>query len=94
MEQSAVAGYASPNLPYTSIGLLGDNQIISIADTGLDINSCYFYDSQGSVAPSDINSPVSNPIYRKVVQYSYCTWGACDTGDYSAGHGTHVAGTG
>ena len=77
--------------PYTSIGLQGDGQVVSVADTGLDIYSCYFYDPQGHVPFSDIKSPVIDTKYRKVVMYAYGS--SSDTSDEAGGHGTHVSGT-
>ncbi len=88
--QTAKVGYDASVEPFTAAGLLGDNQIISIADTGVDVYSCYFYDAQGRVPPSSITSPTSDMKYRKVVQYLYN--GCGDNTDTTGGHGTHVAG--
>lgn len=70
--------------------MLGDDQIIGIADTGIDYLSCYFYDPHGHVTPTDISSPSYDLRYRKVVQYNYN--GCGDTSDAEEGHGTHVSG--
>lgn len=40
-------GYTKQSNPLSAIGLLGDGEIISVADSGLDVYSCYFYDSSG-----------------------------------------------
>lgn len=70
---------------------MGDDQIIGIADTGIDSFSCYFYDPQGQVTPTtDISSPSYDLRYRKVIQYNYN--GCGDTTDAEEGHGTHVSG--
>lgn len=70
---------------------MGDGQIVSIADTGCDVTSCYFYDSGGAVTPSDITSPVYDHTRRKVIQYTYMS-GTTNTWDDVGGHGTHVSG--
>ncbi len=97
VDQSAVGGASSQSTtPYSIQGLLGANQIVAIADTGVDVTSCYFSDPSGKVvAPSDISSPKTDTSVRKVVQYTYCMNKQCnsDTSDKSAGHGTHVSGT-
>lgn len=77
-------------MPYTEAGLKGDDEVIAIADTGLDVNSCYFYDPQGQVSPSKIGTTNVDSKYRKVVQYQYS--GCGDKNDAEGGHGTHVAG--
>lgn len=92
IQQVAKVGSQSLATPYTTAGLRGDGQIVSVADTGLDIYSCYFYDPQGHVAFSDIKSSVFDTKYRKVVMYSYIP-GSSDTSDEAGGHGTHVSGT-
>ncbi len=71
--------------------MLGDGQIVTIADTGVDVGSCYFYDSSGRVSPSSPNAPVINQKFRKIIGYIYNSCG--DPNDTSGGHGTHVAGT-
>jgi subtilisin family serine protease len=92
--QSNTGGASSVKVtPYTYAGLLGNGQIASVADTGVDISSCYFYDPNGSVQPSSTQSPITSSQYRKVIQYTYCSGGGCDTSDAASGHGTHVAGT-
>jgi subtilisin family serine protease len=90
IQQIAVVGSDYGSMPYTAQGLLGDNQVVGIADTGLDVNSCYFYDSQGRVQPKDISQPYYDNKYRKVIQYLYN--GCGDTSDEEGGHGTHVSG--
>jgi len=81
---------------YTSQSLVGDGQIVQVADTGVDANSCYFYDHSGAVSATDLNDGASASVVdtsrRKVVQYVYNGQNG-DTSDGPAGHGTHVAGT-
>lgn len=89
--QSASVSNKLANQPYTSAGLRGDGQIVTIADTGVDVNSCYFFDPAGRVPPSQPNAPVFNSRLRKVIGYIYNSCG--DQTDTSEGHGTHVSGT-
>jgi subtilisin family serine protease len=89
--QSATASNQLSNQPYTKAGILGDGQIVTIADTGLDVFSCYFYDPAGRVAPSKPNAPQFNQNLRKVIGYIYNSCG--DQTDTDGGHGTHVSGT-
>lgn len=63
-----------------------------MADTGVDVDSCYFHDDSGRVDPSDISSPVTDSSKRKVIQYTVIS-DQTDTTDAPGGHGTHVAGT-
>ncbi|KAM9973462.1 hypothetical protein ACTFIW_010554 [Dictyostelium discoideum] len=61
------------------IGIKGDGEIVGCADTGIDINHCFFYDT--------------NPIgstHRKIISYSS---GNGDQIDEIDGHGTHIVGT-
>lgn len=77
---------------FTVNGLNGSSGVVlGVSDTGIDENSCFFVDSvHGKVPRSNINSPTFDLKYRKVIQYvNYSS----SSGDYSNGHGTHVAGT-
>lgn len=56
---------------YAASGLLGDGQIVSFADTGVDETSCYFQDPNGQVAHSPLSQPVTNPSIRKVWKYLF-----------------------
>lgn len=64
--------------------ITGRDVIIGVADTGLDMNSCYFYDPNQD-APFD----VVNTQHRKVVYYDTFV----DNIDGGDGHGTHVCGS-
>jgi len=80
---------------YTSQSLLGKGQVVQVADTGVDVGSCYFFDASGRVPPSDMNSggaPNVDSSKRKVISYVYAG-SQGDSTDGPGGHGTHVAGT-
>lgn len=61
-----------------------------MADTGLDMNSCFFSDDTGNVAVTTQTAAAFDLTRRKVVQYVASTGG--DSTDLARGHGTHVAG--
>jgi len=64
---------------------------VAVADTGLDVSSCYFIDTKATVVKSPISTSKANLSLRKVIQYSYGN--NADSSDAVAGHGTHVCGT-
>ena len=64
IQQSATANSSISASPYTQRGLRGGAQVISIADTGVDVQNCYFSDVQGSVPPSDLSTPAYDNKYR------------------------------
>lgn len=61
---------------------------VQVADTGLDMSSCFFRDSRGNVATTTWSSASYDLTRRKVVQY--VVW--ADSTDVTRGHGTHVSG--
>ena len=65
-------------------GLTGEGQVITIMDSGLDVNHCFFS------SPNETYTDTVNLSNRKVVYYAVTPGG--DTLD-SSGHGTHVGGT-
>jgi len=92
IQQVANPGSAAANQPYSEAGLLGDGQIIGIADSGVDVYSCYFIDQKkGRVPTSTYDKATFDLSYRKVIQYAYIP-GCGDTTDTIGGHGTHVCG--
>ena len=88
--QSGVSGLNS----FHDKGITGENQIVGIADSGLNDYSCFFYDnslyySDARTTRTGISSSSVERYRRKVIQYvSYA-----DGTDVVGGHGTHVAGT-
>ena len=92
ISQCAAIGSSAVTNPYTSLGLLGTNQIGAIADTGLDVTSCYFSDPYSKVTFSTINNPIYNKSARKVIQYASVPLYS-DNFDVVNGHGTHTVGT-
>ena len=65
--------------------LTGKGIVIGIADTGLDANSCFFYDPDHSVPYDTISYH-----HRKIAYYGSHNGDRTDT---PSGHGTHVSGT-
>lgn len=83
--QGAVMGSSGRLLPFYDVGIMGQGQVVQISDTGVSINSCYFYDKRGEVR---MDRSKSVNARRKVVQYY-----AKSDGVDSQSHGTHCAGT-
>lgn len=67
---------------YRGMNLTGQDEIIGISDTGIDITSCYFYDPDNPMLYN-----ILNPSHRKISYYRTYI----DSTD-SFGHGTSVAG--
>ena len=71
----------SASFPVWDRGLHGENQIVTVMDSGLDYNSCWFRDP----------GKTPGPTHRKVIDYALfggSLYDGCDPG-----HGTHVCGT-
>ena len=75
---------------YSNAGLDGRGVVVGISDTGIDEFSCYFRDPKGRVPRSSPLHPITDHSFRKVIQYVNFSGSG---GDFSAGHGSHVAGT-
>ena len=74
---------ASRRNPFREAGIEGQNEIIGLADTGIDVDSCYFWDPSQPIAfNQDFNFD-----HRKIVNYR----AFADGSDAAHGHGTHVA---
>jgi subtilisin family serine protease len=89
--QSSTVGSTIGFSPYSDAGLNGQGQTVGVADTGLDMTSCYFFDPTGFVSFSENTAPKFDQSRRKVVQYLH--FSDSDTSDVVGGHGTHVCGT-
>lgn len=75
---------------FGDIGLNGLDQVVGVADSGVDDLSCFFIDDNGEHTPrSDKEDPQTYAGRRKIVQY---VDHADDRDDY-AGHGSHVCGS-
>eukprot|EP01041_Mallomonas_annulata_P002618 gene2618-5114_t len=88
--ESSTVGYALGSAPYSDKGLLGDNVIVSIADTGADDTSCYFRDPYRKVNKTLINYAKADYRLRKIIQYTFVS--GADALDDVGGHGTHICG--
>jgi hypothetical protein len=66
MQQSNQASSAASKSFYTAAGLTGAGQILAVADTGVDVQSCFFSDPSkgGAVAMSTVQAPVFDLSYR------------------------------
>jgi len=71
--------------PFRARGIDGTGETVTISDTGVDPDHCYFDDPNKS-EPTGFTFDSSA---RKIQQYVPFV----DTNDYQWGHGTHVAGT-
>jgi len=84
------SGWDSGETPLFDHGIYGQRQIIAVLDTGLDWDSCYFAEPDGSAPPVNTGSPQfglhsSNvdPNRRKVIAYDFLY--SCDQFPNAAG---------
>ncbi|KAL0491359.1 hypothetical protein AKO1_009876 [Acrasis kona] len=79
---------------FHDVGLDGTNQIVSFGDSGLDVNSCFFIDSDSNIPEVTPLGPPLSPEkilkHRKIAGYYRYTR---DDDDDLFGHGTHIAGS-
>lgn len=85
--------------------LRGDGEVVGISDTGVDVNSCFFYDPNFPNGPPykeyrrfDANTPITysepeDKRHRKIVQYVQFFGTDHTTDTHNHGHGTHTAGS-
>jgi hypothetical protein len=76
-------------------GLLGDGQIVAVADTGLEHAMCFFADPAHAVIPQSVAPPAPLALqldHRKILAYNAPHPAALATDD-SFRHGTHTAGS-
>jgi hypothetical protein len=72
------SGWFTNNTPLFDHGIYGQRQVIAILDTGLDWDSCYFAESDGSPPPVNTGSPQNglnssnvDTSRRKVIAYDF-----------------------
>lgn len=70
--------------PWFDAGIMGKGQVVAVSDTGIDVDHCYFSDSNAQ--PPNV---LRDDNHRKIVQYIPFA----DSRDQTYGHGTHVVGT-
>lgn len=89
---------ADTSLPLWSAGLDGRGQIVGVADTGLDMDSCYVFDPKCPNITADPSALVYDPdadvLYYSLPQHrkvaAYILGNKTDVVDVG-GHGTHTA---
>jgi Subtilase family len=93
---SLQSGWASLATPINDHGIHGEGQIVAVLDTGLDYDSCFFAEPDGSAPP--INTTLSGTTVdlsrRKVVAYDFLYSGDNPSNPAAydnQGHGTHAA---
>lgn len=74
------------------LGLTGRDQLLSISDTGVETDSCFFVDSSKQVPLTAAQSVPSDSGHRKIRAYWTAEGDSGDVPPYG-GHGTHVAGS-
>src|SRR3954449_9507330 len=72
------SGWFTADTPLFDHGIYGQRQVIAILDTGLDWDSCYFAEPDGSPPPINTGSPASglnasnvDTSRRKVIAYDF-----------------------
>ncbi|KAF0980875.1 hypothetical protein FDP41_012663 [Naegleria fowleri] len=75
--------------PFYDMGILGNGQIVAVADSGIDWDNCLFRDANNPI----VKTNTVNMNHRKIVGYDTVTVGSIssDGQDEVDGHGTHVA---
>ena len=77
-----VQSNVSNSTPIWDAGITGEGEIVTLMDSGVDYNSCFFREN-GNLPPG--------PSHRKIIDYT--TFGGNVYDGCGTGHGTHVAGT-
>lgn len=68
-------------------GIHGENRLIGLSDTGIDVQNCFFWDEEHAVR---YDSAMNDTQHRKIFLYHPFS---NDREDGNDSHGTHVAGT-
>ncbi|KAG2442416.1 hypothetical protein HXX76_002502 [Chlamydomonas incerta] len=85
---------AAGNRPFWDAGLRGEDEVVGVGDTGLDLDHCFYADPRFSNYPALLKGTprrFRTPAHRKVVQY--VVFKGAKFGDEGDGHGTHVCGS-
>src|SRR5205807_10305575 len=76
--RSIQSGWNSAATPLTDHGLNGAGQIVAVLDTGVDYDSCYFAETDGSRPPANTGTPLGglawtniDPSRRKIIAYDF-----------------------
>jgi len=76
--RSLQSGWKSAATPLSDRGLNGAGQIIAVLDTGVDVDSCYFAETDGSKPPFNTGTPSGglgwtnvNLSRRKIIAYDF-----------------------
>ncbi|KAL0227011.1 hypothetical protein P9112_014335 [Eukaryota sp. TZLM1-RC] len=98
---SPVSGSNCPNeerssqpqyFPFAAKGITGNNEIVTVIDSGVDTNHCFFKDENNIIEKGNLRSSISRARgskHRKVVFYDDELGDGADV----INHGTHVTGT-
>jgi len=84
---------------WNNYALMGQGQVVAVADSGLDDDMCFFRHSSGSGAVTTQNVSMPNPVpidntQRKVIAYNTApNSGQAYDHDACSEHGTHVSGS-
>jgi hypothetical protein len=102
-DSSIVVGQSGPDgstTPLFAHGLLGAGQVVAVLDTGVDIDSCYFWDAANGLPAMNVcnGGTSTEPAQRKVIAVNFlwqteCNGGISATEWDTQGHGSHVGGT-
>jgi len=90
------SGSYNGSTPFFEQGIYGSNQIVAVCDTGIDVDSCFFRDTNDTLPPTNrIDGTNVNLSLRKVIAADFL-YGPDDPADPldwgSHYHGTRVAG--
>ena len=102
-DSSILVGQSGPTgttTPLFNHGLLGAGQVVAVLDTGVDIDSCYFWDAaNGLPAMNECNGGTAiEAAQRKVIAVDFlwqtdCNGGIAANEWDNQNHGSHVGGT-